>query len=75
MHRMYGCETGCCGHAIEIDGEELAGSFDFEHPRPGWGASQIKETDLEFAKRFIKARCGDDHVKDLDWENSVVVDD
>jgi hypothetical protein len=32
-HTWYGCETGCCGHSIEVDGEGRSGYlFFFEHP-------------------------------------------
>jgi len=29
-HTSYGCDTGCCGHVVEIDGE-IAGRFAFGH--------------------------------------------
>lgn len=32
LHAYYGCDTGCCGHILEIDDEEVEGSFDFGHP-------------------------------------------
>jgi hypothetical protein len=31
LHSYYGCDTGCCGHRIEIDGEEVDDSFEFDH--------------------------------------------
>ena len=31
LHAYYGCETGCCGHIIEIDGEEEHSTFTFDH--------------------------------------------
>lgn len=67
MHGYYGCETGCCGHFVEIDGEELGGSFDFDHPNG--------QDYLEFAKEFVEIACGKQHVKDLDWKNCFIVDD
>jgi len=66
---MYGCDSGCCGHTIEIDGERTYNKdgdscFDFFHPR-----SNSEEDRLEYAKQHIRDVFGDDHVKDLDWEN------
>lgn len=63
LHRGYGCESGCCGHSIEIDGREEL--FDFCHP----GSS---ESSIEFAKDFIASELGHEHVKDLDCGNSYV---
>lgn len=31
LHSYYGCDTGCCGHIIEVDGEADHGSFTFHH--------------------------------------------
>lgn len=65
-HAGYGCDTGCCGHVIEVDGEEVGG-FHFTHP--------YGEDPLEFAKRLVADELGPEHVADLDWENCVVLDD
>jgi len=67
LHRNYSCETGCCGHVIEIDGEEVSGSFEFSHP--------YGENPIEYAKRLIISELGEAHVADLDWENSRIEDD
>ena len=32
FHSYYGCDTGCCGHVIVVDGREVGG-FEFGHPR------------------------------------------
>lgn len=69
-HRMYGCDTGCCGHAITVDGEEVAESFAFSHPD-----SNSDEDKLSFAREMVYDQFGAEHVADLDWENSFVVDD
>lgn len=64
-HSYYGCETGCCGHRVEIkyeDGTERD-VFEFEH---GKG--------IEFAKKLVKNEFGEEHVKDLDWENCEIID-
>lgn len=63
-HSYYGCETGCCGHVIEMDDYN---KFFFDHP--------FKENNLEFAKRLIKEELGEEHVKDLDWDNCFIIDD
>lgn len=63
LHRAYGCETGCCGHIIEVDDKQV-GSFHFEHANG----------DLrEYAEDLVRKEFGEEHVKDLDWENSQVV--
>lgn len=31
LHSYYGCDTGCCGHIIEVDGQQH-GEFKFTHP-------------------------------------------
>ena len=67
LHRYYGCDSGCCGHVIEVDGKETGGDFQFDHP----GA----EADRAFAEQKIREELGEEHVKDLDWENCVICSD
>lgn len=64
-HEAYGCETGCCGHALYVDDERLA--FEFG----GHGTL----TPREYAERFVREELGSKHVADLDWENCIVVSD
>jgi hypothetical protein len=64
-HRGYGCETGCCGHAVSVDDKEVG--FNFHHP-------DDKEDFKEWAKDLVTQECGEDHVADLDWENCEVKD-
>ena len=64
-HDYYGCDTGCCGHIIEMGDES---KFDFIHPG-------LMENHLEFAKRLVEDTFGAEHVDDLDWENCIIVDD
>lgn len=66
LHSFYGCETGCCGHEIEVDGEAV-GAFDFSHP--------YNQSRREFAEQLVRDELGEEHVKDLDWENCIVLDD
>lgn len=73
-HSYYGCDTGCCGHRVEIinpDAERVYtgnGEFKFDHPDQG-------EDDVTFAIRLVTEEFGADHVEDLDWENCVIYDD
>lgn len=69
LHRAYGCDTGCCGHTVEIDGLEV-GKFVFDHPR-----GTTREAVKVFAQRVVTEACGEDHVADIDWDNCLIVDD
>ena len=65
-HRFYGCDTGCCGHVIKVDDEQVGG-FHFDHPY---------DDDLrKWAEDLIARELGREHVADLDWDGCVVVDD
>lgn len=66
-HTTYGCQTGCCGHAVEVDGDELAESFSFSHP----GGEDLKQ----YVRDLVTEKYGAEHVKDIDWEGCVVSDD
>lgn len=74
-HAYYGCETGCCGHVVEVKlepGEVLPRKFqnrmfDFTHP---YGEDQ-----RAFAEQMVRSECGEEHVKDLDWDNCYVLDE
>lgn len=65
LHEEYGCETGCCGHVIEVDGVRV-GEFDFSHPNG--------EDPLEFAKRMVRDELGEQHVADLQWDECIIRD-
>jgi len=64
-HTGYGCESGCCGHAIEEDGKEY--KYRFTHP--------YGQDARAWAENLIRDEYGAEHVNDLDWENSLIVDD
>jgi hypothetical protein len=64
-HTNYGCDTGCCGHRIEDDFNEDS-TFKFEHPHG--------QDHLEYAKEFLIQEYGREHLKDLDWDNCIIVD-
>ena len=66
LHRGYGCDTGCCGHYIEVDGREVA--FLFEHP----GGSEER---MDFIRRIVAQKLGDVDVADIDFTDCVVLDD
>ncbi len=66
-HRGYGCQTGCCGHAVQINGDEDNEEFQFEHP--------YQRTDEEFVRWMVTETMGADHVADIDWENCIVISD
>lgn len=63
-HDLYGCDTGCCGHSVVMDGKR---EFFFDHP-------DYKESHIYFAKRLCIEAFGEEHCKDLDWENCLVQD-
>lgn len=65
-HSGYGCDTGCCGHFIEVDGKRQ-GQFEFFHP--------FQQDHLEWAKDLVRKELGEEHVTDLDWENCYVIED
>ena len=71
-HASFGCDTGCCGHRIEMDGESPPGGFwegyTFSHPYDSKDARQ-------WAEEWVTDVYGAEHVKDLDWENCLVLDD
>lgn len=62
-HSYYGCDTGCCGHTVEL--EDGRKEFGFDHP--------FGEDARKFAEELIREKFGDEHVSDLDWENCEVV--
>lgn len=63
-HDYFGCDTGCCGHTVEMGDQS---KFDFCHP--------YSEDHLEFAKRLVEDTFGAEHVADLDWENCIISED
>ena len=65
-HRFYGCDTGCCGHAINIDGKDV--KFVFEHPE------ETEDTKV-WAKELIEDELGKEHGADLDWEHCEITAD
>lgn len=72
-HDRYGCETGCCGHTVEVEG---AGSrFEFTHPYEAYSLTgDDRDQELRrFAEELVRETFGEEHVADLDWDNCYVV--
>ncbi len=67
-HRYYGCDTGCCGHEIELDDGRT--EFVFAHPD-----NNSTEVIKKFAQNLVKTTFGEEHIKDLDWNNCEILDD
>lgn len=65
-HSYYGCDTGCCGHVIMVDGEQR-GEFTFNHPD--------SDDPLQWAKDLVEEELGPEHVADLDWDNCYISED
>ena len=69
-HGMYGCETGCCGHIVELQddaGAVQSSRFAFAHP---WDTDPIA-----FAKALVEEEFGAEHVRDLRWDLCAVSSD
>jgi hypothetical protein len=73
-HRPYGCDTGCCGHVVQVDDEEAFDSFQFDHPYFTGPEEHRDRAYREFAEQLVREELGEEHVKDLDWENCYIVD-
>ena len=57
-HGYYGCATGCCGHVLEIDGEQVA--FDFLHED---GAN------LDAIKAWVAKKIPPECLATIDWDS------
>lgn len=75
-HAGYGCDTGCCGHVIEVDGVQV-GDFHFDHPYADYKLPPEERDAVyrKFAEELVRAELGEEHVADLDWDDCVIVDD
>ena len=73
-HATKGCESGCCGHVIEVELEgdeshELRQHEGLELTHP------YGEDPRTWAEDLVRERFGEKHVADLDWDGCLVVDD
>lgn len=65
-HSGYGCDTGCCGHIVEVDkdGKYLGQDFSFTHPYnedfKTWARKHIEEFILEQYPECLP---------DIDWDS------
>lgn len=74
-HANYGCETGCCGHIIEITGygEGIdCDKFEFTHPYIPYGKPKDDAAFRAWAEEWVRED-GCDPL-DLDWENCNIID-
>ena len=65
-HSSYGCDTGCCGHILQVDGRSQGG-FNFGHP--------YDEDYRAWAEDWVRQEFGEEHIADLDWDNCRVISD
>lgn len=78
-HTSYGCDTGCCGHVVEVDDKRIGG-FEFMHP---WLTGRMNPDDpREWAEQLVREACAEDgitnideHVANLDWDNCIILED
>lgn len=59
-HSYFGCDTGCCGHVLEIDDTRV--DFDFMHSYNGL----TREAAIELAKQTI-AQTDPKCLSSIDW--------
>lgn len=71
-HGYYGCDTGCCGHYVELEGKEE--EFTFEH-NYSFGGEEIdnREWAIELAKEVIEKRWPE-CIDSIDWD-SIEIDE
>lgn len=70
-HEGYGCDTGCCGHRVELteDSGRVREEFSFDHPYDARGDR------MAWARELVRETFGEEHVADLDWSECLVLDD
>lgn len=70
-HAWYGCDTGCCGHILEIEDQngltKEVGRFNFHHPHKS-------ENLRKWVENLISDELGSEHIKDLDWDSCQIWD-
>jgi hypothetical protein len=80
-HAFHGCDTGCCGHVVIVEDDagkvvERGDLFNTPgHPYERAGGKLTDETMRAFVIERVTGELGEDHVKDIDWERCVVIDD
>lgn len=71
-HAYYGCDTGCCGHSIEVNDRRI--DFSFDHPEENEDIEKWMVNILQDVKKRLTAEFGEDHLKDVDWDNCIICD-
>jgi hypothetical protein len=67
-HDFYGCDTGCCGHTVEVtegDDPVKGRHFLFAHPYSADEEAELKQ----WARERVEEVYGAEHAADLDWAN------
>ena len=69
-HGTYGCETGCCGHWLDVE-ETNKAYFVFDHPDsdPSDRAAMVA-----WAKEAFQGRIPDECLESIDWDSATLVD-
>lgn len=65
-HRDYGCDTGCCGHYVEIkneNGRTIGGQFEFSHPYD----KDYKEFARDLVETYVK-KTHPECLDSIDWD-------
>jgi len=66
-HTDYGCDSGCCGHAVETEpGDPIKFEFQFAH---------CYDNSPEGKRAFAEEMVGAENVDDVDFETSEFIED
>ena len=72
FHAGYGCDTGCCGHVVQVGADER---FVFEHADEsvGYEGYELTDDDIrKFVREQVAEEFGAEHVADIDWDACIV---
>lgn len=69
-HAGYGCDTGCCGHVVELDDDRR--QFTFAHPDYDSKYQLTDEATRRFIIETVTEMFGAEHVADIDWDDCIV---
>lgn len=67
-HAGYGCESGCCGHIVEV-GDKIH-KFNFDHPY-----SEDEKDLKKWAKKLAEEVIREEHpscINNIDWDSMEV---